>query len=723
MTSAKPFSPWWQATPDIKRFPTLDGDIRADVAVIGAGIVGTMAAWECAQKGLEVVLVEQHHVCTGDTGFSTAFILHAPDAPFEKIRRQLGEGSFAELITVTRSTRDKLRSLVASQHIDCSWADQPALFGSYVRNDPTLHTQWDALAGLDPDARWVSDSDARPFVEAIRFDHEASMNPRAFVVDLLSRKNLHLRVFEDTKVTRLVPGSPVTIITPTGKITADKVIVAAGSPDALLPDVAKLLTPTTSFVLTAVYPGSPPVPDYLFWDTDSPYQYYRRLDSHTVMLGGADKPAGVKVPNQDDPYSVLQGFLDRRFPGYVRIDCRWSGTLFETSDSLPIIGQHPIYPTIFVAAGFSGNGLSMGPLAGSWLAAAVTGHPASLAPIFSPGRYALLRVPSSRAFLRSPVGSTSRRFSVALFAWLAAAVAIAVPTIAFFSGNALGLGHTQTLTEFSRRLFPLFGLYAFTLVWAQIILGSFAPFWRKYFPRVNTLHRRLGVFALVFALLHPSLLFVGVGPTVYFARTYVAPNLVPLILVGYVQLFLLVTTACTALLMKLPWLKTRWRIIHWFNYAVFFLVFFHSWFLGHNLRSSESLRILWIVYGVTVLCALGLRVQRARRKVNTMQTDSGSSVDLGPIENFPNHQGVPIQVGQTTIALFRSDEKCWAIANTCSHAGGPLCEGAFDGTSVVCPWHGSRFDLTSGAVLRGPATQPQRVWPVTVSNGRIILKQ
>lgn len=63
----------------------------------------------------------------------------------------------------------------------------------------------------------------------------------------------------------------------------------------------------------------------------------------------------------------------------------------------------------------------------------------------------------------------------------------------------------------------------------------------------------------------------------------------------------------------------------------------------------------------------------------------------------------------TRVLVSRSDDAgVCAIANACTHVGGPLDEGERDGNVVVCPWHGSRFDLCSGEVLRGPAREPQR---------------
>lgn len=65
-----------------------------------------------------------------------------------------------------------------------------------------------------------------------------------------------------------------------------------------------------------------------------------------------------------------------------------------------------------------------------------------------------------------------------------------------------------------------------------------------------------------------------------------------------------------------------------------------------------------------------------------------------------------------------SDEIC-AIAATCSHLGGPLDEGRRDGNAVVCPWHGSRFDLCTGAVEGGPAVYPQPRYEARLWGGKV----
>src|SRR5919112_1033154 len=79
-----------------------------------------------------------------------------------------------------------------------------------------------------------------------------------------------------------------------------------------------------------------------------------------------------------------------------------------------------------------------------------------------------------------------------------------------------------------------------------------------------------------------------------------------------------------------------------------------------------------------------------------------------------------VDVDGTPVLVSRPDDGgVCAIANACTHVGGPLDEGERDGNVVACPWHGSRFDLCSGEVLRGPAREPQRRFESRLREGKI----
>jgi nitrite reductase/ring-hydroxylating ferredoxin subunit/uncharacterized membrane protein len=85
---------------------------------------------------------------------------------------------------------------------------------------------------------------------------------------------------------------------------------------------------------------------------------------------------------------------------------------------------------------------------------------------------------------------------------------------------------------------------------------------------------------------------------------------------------------------------------------------------------------------------------------------------------------VGVELEGESVVVSRSEEsgEVCAIAATCSHLGGPLDKGERDGDSVVCPWHGSRFDLCTGEVHGGPAVYPQPRYEARVRAGKVEIR-
>src|SRR5262245_15034919 len=73
------------------------------------------------------------------------------------------------------------------------------------------------------------------------------------------------------------------------------------------------------------------------------------------------------------------------------------------------------------------------------------------------------------------------------------------------------------------------------------------------------------------------------------------------------------------------------------------------------------------------------------------------------------------------VAVFNVDGRFCATQAACTHRQGPLNEGPLDGSTVTCPWHGSQFNVCTGAVLRGPAKEPLKTYAVTIDGdvGRV----
>jgi nitrite reductase/ring-hydroxylating ferredoxin subunit/uncharacterized membrane protein len=94
-----------------------------------------------------------------------------------------------------------------------------------------------------------------------------------------------------------------------------------------------------------------------------------------------------------------------------------------------------------------------------------------------------------------------------------------------------------------------------------------------------------------------------------------------------------------------------------------------------------------------------------------------------PVADLPEHALRRVMVAGVPVVLLKMGDKYSAIAATCSHAGGPLDEGALQGDVVECPWHGSRFRMRDGKPLTGPATFAQPRYDVRVRNGMIELRR
>jgi nitrite reductase/ring-hydroxylating ferredoxin subunit/uncharacterized membrane protein len=94
-------------------------------------------------------------------------------------------------------------------------------------------------------------------------------------------------------------------------------------------------------------------------------------------------------------------------------------------------------------------------------------------------------------------------------------------------------------------------------------------------------------------------------------------------------------------------------------------------------------------------------------------------VDVLDANKLAENKPTRVTAEGVAILLVKQGEKIFALRETCTHLGGPLSEGKLEGDSIRCPWHGSRFCLTDGHVLDGPAVFPERVFEVRVRDGRI----
>ena len=154
-----------------------------------------------------------------------------------------------------------------------------------------------------------------------------------------------------------------------------------------------------------------------------------------------------------------------------------------------------------------------------------------------------------------------------------------------------------------------------------------------------------------------------------------------------------------------------------------------SFILRLTVPSGESLAaaILGFIAVIAVLVAAYLGGDMVFGKatgVNHTAWPEGSHefTPAIPAAEMPENSLKRVEVAGVPVVLLKLGSKYAAIAATCTHAGGPLDEGELQGDVVQCPWHGSRFRMTDGKALTGPATFSQPRYEVQVRDGIIYLR-
>ena len=98
----------------------------------------------------------------------------------------------------------------------------------------------------------------------------------------------------------------------------------------------------------------------------------------------------------------------------------------------------------------------------------------------------------------------------------------------------------------------------------------------------------------------------------------------------------------------------------------------------------------------------------------------GQFVKVGTTAEMAQMQrGKFVEAAGQSIAVFQVGGGYYAIANECTHVGGPLSEGFVEGEQVSCPWHGARFNVKTGEVLCPPASGPVKSYPVRVNGADV----
>ncbi|MDP3332408.1 MAG: non-heme iron oxygenase ferredoxin subunit [Methylococcaceae bacterium] len=97
-------------------------------------------------------------------------------------------------------------------------------------------------------------------------------------------------------------------------------------------------------------------------------------------------------------------------------------------------------------------------------------------------------------------------------------------------------------------------------------------------------------------------------------------------------------------------------------------------------------------------------------------------VDVVDESELVNGEHVVVDVEGTEVAVFKIDGEYYAIEDVCTHDGAEIASGILDGDEIVCPRHGARFCVKTGAVMSPPAYEDISCIPVRIENKKIQIK-
>ena len=93
--------------------------------------------------------------------------------------------------------------------------------------------------------------------------------------------------------------------------------------------------------------------------------------------------------------------------------------------------------------------------------------------------------------------------------------------------------------------------------------------------------------------------------------------------------------------------------------------------------------------------------------------------DVAAAEELIEGDPLVVEAGDCVLVVMSHRGQVSCLEDVCTHDGGPLSEGCFDGGTLACPRHGAKFDVQTGEALTMPATQPTKAFSAKIEDGRV----
>lgn len=367
------------------RYPTHRGTLEVDVAIVGGGITGAIAAYLFSEAGIRVAVVEAKQCGLGSTAASTALLMQEPDKDFGDLAARYGFATARRIWNVLRGGTRDLISTIRKLKIDCDLHPRESIYFT-LEPEKLARLQKEfrdrKRAGLP--GRWLSAPRLHQLTGikgqgAILTPGNGDLDPLKACTGFLREAQARgAKIFERSPVRRITTSkASVTVKTSGGVILARHVVIATGYATREFKPLVRRFRMMDTYVI-----ATRRLPDRLrrkllrarvmLWDTERPYHYLRWAEDGRLLIGGEDtrhrstRGAGARLKKGRTRLRIYQAAV---YPDLAleRPEYSWGGVFAETPDGLPYIGAHARYPKHLFALGYGGNGMTASFLAAQLL--------------------------------------------------------------------------------------------------------------------------------------------------------------------------------------------------------------------------------------------------------------------------------------------------------------------------------------------------------------------
>lgn len=397
----------WNSFPGTTNFPVLNKDIEVDVAIIGGGITGITTAQLLSEAGFSVAVLEARKVAGGTTSHSTGNLYFTIDEILSSLQTKYDN----EIIRKVISSRHEAINLIASNverfQIDCDFKRVPwYLYAANEENsdkiDKELKTALEAEVKME---KALPEEIPFKTTKGVKVGGQAQFNSRRYVQGLANTiEGATCNIYEDTRVMGInEKNEKVHIKTTRFKVLAKYAVHATHTPKGKQIPFHTVLGPYREYGVAAKL-VSGTYPEGIFWgyygqgDKYSVRSYIRGEEKFIIAVGRPHKVG--QVEDNKKHMEELVSFLEQHF-SIGEITHRWGGQHYRPADGLPYIGKKSVNSNIYLASGFSTDGLTYGTLSGMLITDSISGKENRYAEIYDATRFTPIK--SSKEFMKENI--------------------------------------------------------------------------------------------------------------------------------------------------------------------------------------------------------------------------------------------------------------------------------------------------------------------------------